>query len=394
MKKVAIILPAYNEGRVIAKTITEVLEEQQRTPGWKYEVVVAVDQRSNDGTIEEVKKIAQRNSQVHLLLVGPGLGTAFIEGHLYAIASLNPDLLLQTDADGQVELSILSQLVKTFEDGFDLVIGSRFVVGGKNMLAFSRRLFSNCMSWFCRLVMGPPNIREFANSTKAFTPALFQKVSLDQLPWREQTFIINPALLNELVLAGAKYKEVPLVFKNRAEGYSKNKVVNYTYDVITYCLDARLKKWGINIPLFYITRRAKTIIKFLLVGVTGTLVDFIFYNILIAQLGIRPATSKGISTEIAILNNFVWNDLWTFRYRRTRTNLWQKLITFNAVSLGGLAIGVVIVKFLHMLYGDGLVSWWGLKIQFYNLYFFASIPAVTTYNFLINHYVTWKHREG
>ena len=130
-------------------------------------------------------------------------------------------------------------------------------------------------------------------------------------------------------IAGAKYKEVPLVFKNRAEGYSKNKVVNYTYDVITYAIDARLHKWGINFPLFYITRRAKTLIKFGVVGFTGTIVDFFFYKFFINSLGMLPATSKGFSAEIAILNNFAWNHFWTFRYRKNKTNVWQKLGIFN-----------------------------------------------------------------
>ena len=117
-----------------------------------------------------------------------------------------------------------------------------------------------------RILVGPFGIREVTNSARAFTPELFKRINFDRLPWREQTFIVQPAFLNEAILAGAKYKEVPLVFKNRAEGYSKNKVVNYTYDVITYAIDARLHKWGINFPLFYITRRAKTLIKFGVVG--------------------------------------------------------------------------------------------------------------------------------
>ncbi|MGD9639545.1 MAG: GtrA family protein, partial [Alphaproteobacteria bacterium] len=182
-----------------------------------------------------------------------------------------------------------------------------------------------------------------------------------------------------------------LVFKDRAEGYSKNKVINYTYDIFTYAIDARLHKWGINFPFFYVTRRAKTFIKFGVVGFTGTIVDFIFYKLFINSFGIPPATSKGFSAEIAILNNFTWNHLWTFKHRKTNTNIWQKLGIFNLVSFGGLAIGVLIVKFLHSVFGDGAVSVGGIGIAYNNFYFFATIPPVLVWNFTVNHLVTWKH---
>ncbi|HEX9059682.1 MAG TPA: hypothetical protein VF941_05860, partial [Clostridia bacterium] len=121
--------------------------------------------------------------------------------------------------------------------------------------SLSRRLFSKGSSFVCRFIMGPLDIQEFTNSARAFTPALFKKMNWERLPWREQTFIMQPAFLHEAILAGAKYEEVPLIFRDRAEGYSKNKTVGYTRDVIAYAIDARLHMWGINIPFFHIIRR-------------------------------------------------------------------------------------------------------------------------------------------
>ena len=106
-----------------------------------------------------------------------------------------------------------------------------------------------------------------------------------------------------------------------------------------------------------------------------------------------PATSKAISTEIAILNNFSLNNVWTFKKRKTSTNIWTKLFIFNIVSFGGLAIGVLMVKFLHIVYGDGVWQFGFLKVQYYNLYFFATIPPVMTWNFFMNHFFTWKNEN-
>jgi dolichol-phosphate mannosyltransferase len=196
-----------------------------------------------------------------------------------------------------------------------------------------------------------------------------------------------------MVLAGAKYKEVPLIFKNRLEGYSKNKVFNYSYDVFTYCTDALLKRYGIQFPFYYVTRRAKTFVKFALVGFTGTLVDFIFYKIFINGLGVTPATAKGISAEIAIMNNFLLNNFWTFKYRKTKTGIWHKFGLYNLISLGGLIISVLIVKYLHTIYGDGGIDIFGRMIAYNNFYFFATIPPVMIWNFAMNHLFTWKNEK-
>lgn len=393
MKIVSVVLPTYNEKANIAKTIEKVLEQEKNLPGHEINIVVADDIRSSDGTEEVVKRLTAKNKKIHFIKVEPGLGVGLVKGHQYAIEHLHPDVLAQLDADGQAVPDVLVRLIGAIEEGYTLAIGSRFIKGGKNKLSLTRRLFTYGASLFYRLTVGPWDIKEVTNSARAFTVPLFRKINLDRLPWKEPTFIIQPAFLHEAILAGAKHKEVPLVFRNRQEGYSKNKVFNYTYDVVTYCIDVLINKLGIRIKFFYLARRAKTIVKFSLVGIAGTMVDFLFYKIFINNFGLPPASSKGISTEIAIINNFLMNNFWTFRYRRTKTNIWQKFGIFNLVSLGGLIIGVLIVKLLHLYYGDGFVYLFNRAIAYNNFYFFATIPPVMLWNFTINHLITWRNQE-
>lgn len=329
---------------------------------------------------------------MHAIIVGKGLGVAVIEGHQYSIKHFHPDALAQLDADGQVKADVLPKMLKGIDEGYNLVLGSRFVKGGKNDLTLLRRIFTWGSCTFSRLVMGPRDIGEFTNSARAFTPELFEKINLKRLPWREQSYIIQPAFLNEAIIAGAKYKEVPLYFKNREEGYSKNKVFNYSYDIIMYALDARLRKWGFDVPFFKLSRKAKTFIKFAIVGFTGTLVDFAFYKLFINGFGFNPATAKGFSAEMGVINNFTWNNFWTFKYRKTKTSLFQKFLIYNTVSVGGILIGVLIVKWLDTMFGAGFVNVLGKPIAYNNFYFFATIPPVMIWNFLINHFVTWKNQ--
>jgi dolichol-phosphate mannosyltransferase len=391
-KKILVVLPTYNEKDNIEKFSKLVLEQEKELPGYSVEILI-VDSKSPDGTGEIAEKLSKENKKIHTLSVGPGLGVALIEGHRYSLKHLSPDIMAQLDADGQVGVDVLSRLVKGIEDGYDLVLGSRFVKGGKNNLSFSRRIFSAGASWVSRLIMGPFDIQEVTNSARAFTPDLFKKMNIDRIPWKEQTFIIQPAFLNEAVLAGAKYVEVPLEFKDRADGYSKNKTLNYTFDLFSYAIDARLRKWGLNIPFFHLTRRSKTVLKFGMVGASGTIIDFIFYKFFIWQFALTPAWSKGYSTEIAIVNNFLLNNFWTFRSRKTTTNIWQRFGLFNIVSLGGLAISVIIVKVLHDTFGDGFFWFGDRHVAYNNFYFFATIPPVMIWNFAVNHFVTWKNKS-
>ena len=393
MKKVSVVLPTFNEKANVENTVNKVFEQEKDLPGWEIHIIIADDIRSSDGTSEIAKKLASRNKRIYFIKTDPGLGVGLIEGHKFALEHIHPDVLAQLDADGQVIPDVLTKMVKAIEEGYSLAIGSRFVSGGKNQLSFLRKVFTMGASLFFRLMVGPWDIKEVTNSARVFTPDLFKKINISRLPWREKTFIVQPSFLHEAIMAGAKYKEVPLIFKNRLEGYSKNKVFNYSYDVISYCLDIRLNALGINIPIFKISRKIKTLVKFSLVGFVGTLVDFVFYKIFINSFGLNPATSKGFSAEIGILNNFVLNNYWTFRYRKTKTNLWQKLGIYNLVSLGGLILAVLIVKYLHTTFGDGFINVWGKLIAYNNFYFFATIPPVMVWNFTINHLVTWRHQE-
>lgn len=393
MKRVSVVLPTFNEKANVENTVKKIFAQSKELPGWDIYIVIADDIRSTDGTEQIAKNLVQKNKKVHFIKVEPGLGVGLIEGNQYAIKNIHPDVLAQLDADGQVEPDVLVRMVRAIEEGYNFAIGSRFVKGGKNQLSFTRRVFTYGASLLCRFMIGPWDVQEVTNSARALTPELFNKINLKRLPWRETTFIVQPAFLHEVILAGAKYKEVPLIFKNRLEGYSKNKVFNYTYDVIAYCLDVKLNSLGIKIPLYKASRRAKTLVKFGLVGFIGTLVDFFFYKVFINAFALTPATAKGFSTEVAIINNFILNNYWTFKYRKTKTNIWQKLGIFNLVSLGGLVIGVLIVKFLHTLYGDGFINVFGRPIAYNNFYFFATIPFVMVWNFVVNHFITWRHQE-
>ncbi len=79
------------------------------------------------------------------------------------------------------------------------------------------------------------------------------------------------------------------------------------------------------------------LVRFGVVGVVGTLVNLAVLELLHGQLGVPFTRSFALATEVAILGNYLGNELWTFHHRRLSL---RRLAQFNATMLLGAAIQV------------------------------------------------------
>ena len=124
-----------------------------------------------------------------------------------------------------------------------------------------------------------------------------------------------------------------------------------------------------------------TVIRFGIVGISGIVVNLGILYLLVQFLQINDILASGIATEVSILNNFFWNDLWTFHAVENRkySSRWQRLAAFNIVSAGGVAINLGIFYLL--------TRWFAV---YYLLAQLVGILIAFTWNFLINRNLTWK----
>jgi len=106
-------------------------------------------------------------------------------------------------------------------------------------------------------------------------------------------------------------------------------------------------------------------------------------------LGWNIALSKILAAEVAMLNNFVWNQLWTFRPSNhpganTRApaspprGILRHLVMFNAICAVGIALAVVLLHLFH--------SWFGWNLYLSNM---LAIVITTFWNFSLNARYTW-----
>jgi putative flippase GtrA len=131
-------------------------------------------------------------------------------------------------------------------------------------------------------------------------------------------------------------------------------------------------------------KEAKRFIKFAIVGASGTVVDFGLLNFGILVLGLTKALANTISFSAAVVNNFVWNRLWTFPETRSSPFLGQ-LWKFFLVSLAGYALNQTIFLGLDhfLLYRFGVLG--------YNLSKAVATLVVLFWNFGANR--VWTYRE-
>ena len=124
--KTYVMIPTYNERENIGNLIQEILN--LKIPDLH---IVVVDDNSPDGTSEVVKNVSAEHAEVELLLrtTRRGRGSAGIDGFKYALEH-GADYVVEMDADFSHHPRYIPSFLEAIQET-DMVIGSRFVAGGK-----------------------------------------------------------------------------------------------------------------------------------------------------------------------------------------------------------------------------------------------------------------------
>jgi dolichol-phosphate mannosyltransferase len=213
MKTLLVVLPTYNE----RQNLTAVAEGVLRHPWTR---LLVVDDQSPDGTGLVADELAGRWPGRLMVRhrTGPrGLGRAYVEGLGEAIAS-GADAIGQMDADLSHDPAALPALFEAL-GRFDVVIGSRYVPGGRIENWPRRRvLLSAFANRYIRLITGLAS----CDCTSGFR--LWRREALADLPVaraRAGGYAFLTEMLYEAARAGRRIGEVPITFVERRAGQSK-----------------------------------------------------------------------------------------------------------------------------------------------------------------------------
>ncbi|MEW6294768.1 MAG: polyprenol monophosphomannose synthase [Candidatus Diapherotrites archaeon] len=214
--KVSVIIPTYNEGLNIKILIPKIFEELNKL-GVKGELII-VDDNSSDNTKITAKEMQKRFKELKMIYREKklGIGSAYRRG----VKEASGDIIVLMDGDLSHDPKYLEKIIPEFNNGgVDLVVGSRYVKGGKIVgWGWQRHLTSSVANRLSRLFLGIP-IRDLTSGYRGFKKELIRKINFDKIQSNGYSFILETNFL--ACESKAKIKEIPIIFWQRSQGKSK-----------------------------------------------------------------------------------------------------------------------------------------------------------------------------
>lgn len=210
--KTVVVIPTYNEKenvREMAKAALENLPEGGE--------VLFVDDNSPDGTGRIIDELIEAEPRIHVLhrAAKAGLGRAYVAGFAEAL-KLGADKIIEMDCDFSHPADKLKDLAAA---DADIVIGSRYVKGGKCVgWPFKRWLVSRLGGIFIRLMTGLP-VNDPTGGFKCFRREVLENFDFGAVESMGYSFQFE--MNYRMWKAGRTIREIPITFTERRAGKSK-----------------------------------------------------------------------------------------------------------------------------------------------------------------------------
>jgi dolichol-phosphate mannosyltransferase len=206
-------MPTFNEAGNIERATSELFRFNPDV------YLLVVDDGSPDGTGELAEQLAAKDKRISVLhrKDKQGLGAAYIAGFNYAF-DLSFDFVVEMDADGSHRAEDLPKLLAICQDN-DLVIGSRYVRGGKTQnWPLHRQWLSRGGNIYARIMLGS-KLNDMTAGFRVFRTSFLQEMDLVTINARGYSFQIEMAY--RTIQLGGRTAEVPITFIEREIGESK-----------------------------------------------------------------------------------------------------------------------------------------------------------------------------
>ena len=168
MKKISVVIPAYNEERNLKKGVLDEVGNYLENKGFNFEAII-VDDGSSDRTVEFIKKYVAKNKNFRLIQNSHG-GKA--KAVMTWMQDANGEIILFTDMDQATPINQIEKVIPQFERGFDIVIGSR---QGRKGAPFVRKLAAWGFSVLRGIILGLP-FKDTQTGFKAFSKTSVDKI--------------------------------------------------------------------------------------------------------------------------------------------------------------------------------------------------------------------------
>jgi glycosyltransferase involved in cell wall biosynthesis len=195
--RVALIIPAYNEGEVVGKVVKDLAKTFARTT-YDFQIVVV-----NDGSADDTAQ-ASSAAGAHVIdhIINSGSGAATATGLSYA-QSKGFDIAATLDADGQHDAHDVLQGVNNIVKGdADLLIGSRIIESGE--MSLLKKVGNKGLSIITLMLFGI-NVTDSQSGLR-----IFSQNALKELRWKTSGYEFCSEMLWRANQAGLKISEYPI----------------------------------------------------------------------------------------------------------------------------------------------------------------------------------------
>ncbi len=368
----SLVVPTYNEAQNIEQIVRILTNLLDQTLGDRYELIV-VDDNSPDRTWDIAQQMIPDYPTLRVMRREHerGLSTAVIRGWQAA----RGDVLGVIDGDLQHPPEVLLKLLQAVNNGADLAVASRHIEGGGTSdWGFIRRVLSRGAQVLGLMIL-PSVVGRVSDPMSGYFMVKRSAIA---------NYLLSPLgykILLEVLGRGQiqRVAEVGYVFQERQEGESKVTWRQY----VEYLMHlAKLRSRG-RIGRLREKFQLGRFLRFGLVGFSGVFVDLAAFYFLRTSLGLGIARSTILSAELAVVNNFLWNDLWTFgdiaRRQPGKRQRFKRFLKFNLICLMGIILQALIVSLLH--------DWFAVNEFVAKL---IAIAIVTFWNFWLNLKLSWR----
>ena len=131
MKKISILIPCYNEEKSLPMLYPELVKLMDANPGFEWELMF-VNDGSSDGTLQELQRLRQQDARVNYVDLSRNFGkeAAMLAGFDYVTG----DCMVIIDADLQHPPTLIPDMIKYWEQGYDDVYAKRLSRGKESWL--------------------------------------------------------------------------------------------------------------------------------------------------------------------------------------------------------------------------------------------------------------------
>lgn len=211
-KLINIVIPVYDEGENIISTLSEIAEKV-KTP---YRIYITYD-FDRDNTLPAIKEYLEKKSDVELSVVKNEYGKGVLNAIKTGFDCVNEGVVLVVMADLSDDLSKVDKMFAKVNEGYDIVCGSRYIkggrqIGGPRFKKFLSRMAGISLHYF----IGVPT-HDITNSFKMYTKKVIDDITIES----NGGFELGMEIVLKAFVSGYKITEVPSVWRNRTAGQSR-----------------------------------------------------------------------------------------------------------------------------------------------------------------------------